>query len=63
MKVFVFDLLPYDKHFEEFKADKFMPYPLPGKYFDRETAARTYEDHFQVWEEMDRLGFDGVGLN
>ena len=63
MKVFVFDLLPYDRHFEEFKTDKFMPYPLPGKYFDREIASRTYEEHFQVWEEMDRLGFDGVGLN
>jgi len=63
MKVFVFDLLPYGAHFDEFKADRFIPYPLPGKHHDAEVAARTYEEHLQVWEEMDRLGFDGVGLN
>jgi alkanesulfonate monooxygenase SsuD/methylene tetrahydromethanopterin reductase-like flavin-dependent oxidoreductase (luciferase family) len=63
MKVYLFDLLAYDKHFEEFKADRFMPYPLPGSYFDPETAARTYAEHLAIWEEMDRLGYDGVGLN
>src|SRR2546430_827931 len=36
---------------------------LPGSYFDAETAARSYEQHVAVWEEMDRLGYDGVGLN
>ena len=30
MKVYLFDLLPYDQHFDEFKAERFMPYPLPG---------------------------------
>src|SRR2546423_2600509 len=40
-----------------------MPFPLPGSYFEAETAARSYEQHLQCWEEMDRLGFDGVGLN
>lgn len=63
MKVFLFDLLAYGKHFEEYKADRFMPYPLSGRHFDAETAARTYEEHLLAWEEMDRLGFDGVGLN
>jgi len=63
MKVFLFDLLAYGKHFDEYKADRFLPYPLPGSHFDAETAARTYEEHLAAWEEMDRLGFDGVGLN
>jgi alkanesulfonate monooxygenase SsuD/methylene tetrahydromethanopterin reductase-like flavin-dependent oxidoreductase (luciferase family) len=63
MKVFVFDLLAYGRHFDEFKADRYMPYPLPGEHFDPEIAAATYEEHLQAWEEMDRLGYDGVGLN
>lgn len=63
MKVFIFDLLAYGRHFEQFKESKYIPYPLPKEHFDAETAARTYEEHLQVWEEMDRLGFDGVGLN
>jgi len=63
MKVFLFDLLPYDGHFDAFKADRFMPYPLPGSHFDPEIAARSYAEHLAVWEEMDRLGYDGVGLN
>ena len=40
-----------------------MTFPLPGSYFDPEIAARSYEQHLAVWEEMDRLGYDGVGLN
>jgi alkanesulfonate monooxygenase SsuD/methylene tetrahydromethanopterin reductase-like flavin-dependent oxidoreductase (luciferase family) len=63
MKVYIFDLLAYDHHFEEFKAKRYMPYPLPGRHFDPEIAARTYEEHLQAWEEMDRFGYDGVGLN
>ena len=63
MKVFVFDLLAYGKHFDQYKATKYLPYPLPGDHYDREVAARTYEEHLKCWEEMDRLGFDGVGLN
>ena len=63
MKVYLMDLLPYGKHFDEFKADRFIPYPLPGKYFDPKVAARTYAEHFEIWSEMEELGFDGVGLN
>ena len=40
-----------------------MPFPLPGRISIREIAARSYEQHLAVWEEMDRLGYDGVGLN
>ncbi|HXP30415.1 MAG TPA: LLM class flavin-dependent oxidoreductase [Stellaceae bacterium] len=63
MKVYVFDLLAYGKHFEDFKANRYIPYPLPREHFDPEIAARTYEEHLVAWQEMDRLGFDGVGLN
>ena len=63
MKVFVFDLLPYGKHFDQYKESKYLPYPLPRDHFDPEIAARTYEEHLLCWEEMDKLGFDGVGLN
>lgn len=63
MKVYLFDLLPYDRHFDEFKAERFMPWPQPGSHFDPQIAARTYAEHLAVWEEMDRIGYDGVGLN
>jgi alkanesulfonate monooxygenase SsuD/methylene tetrahydromethanopterin reductase-like flavin-dependent oxidoreductase (luciferase family) len=63
MKVFIFDLLAYGQHFDQYKQTKYLPYPLPKNHFDREVAARTYEEHLKCWEEMDRLGFDGVGLN
>ncbi len=63
MKVFIFDLLAYGKHFDQYKASKYLPYPLPKDHYDPEVAARTYEEHLKCWEEMDRLGFDGVGLN
>ena len=57
------DLLPYGHRFDEFAAGRYLPYPLPGKHFNREIAARTYEEHLEAWVELDRLGFDGVGLN
>lgn len=63
MKVYIFDLLAYDKHFDEFRAERFMPYPLERRHFDGAIAARTYAEHLEAWQEMDRLGFDGVGLN
>src|ERR1700750_536031 len=63
MKVFVFDLLAYGHHFENYKRDKFIPYPLPREHWDPKTGALTYEQHLEAWAEMDRLGFDGVGLN
>ena len=63
MKIYVMDLLPYGRRFHEFESTRYLPYPLPGRYFDRDIAARTYEEHLRAWEELDRLGFDGVGLN
>ena len=63
MKVFVFDLLPYAEHLDHLKQGKELPYPLPRRHFKPEVAVRTYEEHLTAWEEMDRLGFDGVGFN
>ena len=63
MKVFVFDLLAYGEQLEHLKIGNELPYPLPKKYFKPEVAARTYAEHLDAWEELDRLGYDGVGFN
>jgi alkanesulfonate monooxygenase SsuD/methylene tetrahydromethanopterin reductase-like flavin-dependent oxidoreductase (luciferase family) len=63
MKVFVFDLLAYGEQLEHLKVDSELPYPLPNQYFKPEVAARTYAEHLEAWEELDRLGYDGVGFN
>jgi alkanesulfonate monooxygenase SsuD/methylene tetrahydromethanopterin reductase-like flavin-dependent oxidoreductase (luciferase family) len=63
MKVFVFDLLPYGEHLEHLKVGSELPYPLPSTHFKPEVAVRTYAEHLAAWEEMDRLGYDGVGFN
>ena len=63
IKVFVFDLLAYGEQLEHLKIDSELPYPLPKKYFKPEVAARTYAEHLEAWEELDRLGYDGVGFN
>jgi hypothetical protein len=63
MKVFVFDLLAYGEQLEHLKVGNELPYPLPNRYFKPEVAARTYAEHLEAWEELDRLGYDGVGFN
>jgi alkanesulfonate monooxygenase SsuD/methylene tetrahydromethanopterin reductase-like flavin-dependent oxidoreductase (luciferase family) len=63
MKVYLMDLLPYGRHFDEFKADRKIPYPLSGSHFDPKVAAADYAAHLDIWSEMEELGFDGVGLN
>src|SRR5262252_7782807 len=63
MKVFVFDLLPYGEWLEELMVGGVLPYPLPKRHFKAEVAVRTYAEHLAAWEEMDRLGYDGVGFN
>jgi alkanesulfonate monooxygenase SsuD/methylene tetrahydromethanopterin reductase-like flavin-dependent oxidoreductase (luciferase family) len=63
MKVFVFDLLAYGEELEHLKTGSELPYPLPGRHFRPEVAARTYAEHLAAWEELDRLGYDGVGFN
>ena len=63
MKVFVFDLLAYGEQLDHLKIGSELPYPLPKQHFEPEVAARTYAEHLAAWEELDRLGYDGVGFN
>jgi alkanesulfonate monooxygenase SsuD/methylene tetrahydromethanopterin reductase-like flavin-dependent oxidoreductase (luciferase family) len=64
MKVFVFDLLAYDANLDHLKnGEPELPYPLAKQHFDADTAMRTYEEHLDAWELLDRLGYDGVGFN
>ena len=63
MKVFVFDLLAYGENLDHLKAGSELPYPLSKRHFKSDVAVRTYAEHLDAWEEMDRLGYDGVGFN
>ena len=63
MQVFVFDLLPYGAYLDDLEHGKALPYPLGKDYFDPKIAVRTYAEHLDAWEELDRLGYDGVGFN
>jgi alkanesulfonate monooxygenase SsuD/methylene tetrahydromethanopterin reductase-like flavin-dependent oxidoreductase (luciferase family) len=63
MKVFVFDLLAYGEQLDHLRTADGLPYPLPKAHFKPEVAVRTYAEHLAAWEEMDRLGYDGVGFN
>jgi alkanesulfonate monooxygenase SsuD/methylene tetrahydromethanopterin reductase-like flavin-dependent oxidoreductase (luciferase family) len=63
MQVFVFDLLAYGEQLEHLKVGDELPYPLSNRHFKPEVAVRTYAEHLDAWEEMDRLGYDGVGFN
>ena len=64
MKVFVFDLLAYDANLDHLKGGETeLPYPLAKRHFDAGRAVRTYEEHLDAWEALDRFGYDGVGFN
>jgi alkanesulfonate monooxygenase SsuD/methylene tetrahydromethanopterin reductase-like flavin-dependent oxidoreductase (luciferase family) len=64
MKVFVFDLLAYDANLDHLKeGGPELPYPLARRHFDAATAERTYAEHLDAWEALDRFGYDGVGFN
>src|SRR5690349_24653858 len=64
MTVFVFDLLAYGESLEHLKkGGAELPYPLGKQHFKADVAVRTYAEHLAAWEEMDRLGYDGVGFN
>jgi alkanesulfonate monooxygenase SsuD/methylene tetrahydromethanopterin reductase-like flavin-dependent oxidoreductase (luciferase family) len=64
VKVFVFDLLAYDANLDHLKnGGPELPYPLARRYFDADTAMRTYQEHLDAWELLDKLGYDGVGFN
>src|SRR5215471_2901099 len=63
MKVFVFDLLAYGENVDHIKHGQELPYPLPPRHFKADVAVKTYAEHLAAWEELDRLGYDGVGFN
>jgi alkanesulfonate monooxygenase SsuD/methylene tetrahydromethanopterin reductase-like flavin-dependent oxidoreductase (luciferase family) len=64
VKVFVFDLLPYGENLEHLKNGATeLPWPLERRFFKPEVAVRTYAEHLDAWEELDKLGYDGVGFN
>jgi len=63
MKVFIFDLLPYRENLDYLKKDGELPRPLGRRYFKPEEQIKTYAEHLEAWEEMERLGFDGVVMN
>jgi alkanesulfonate monooxygenase SsuD/methylene tetrahydromethanopterin reductase-like flavin-dependent oxidoreductase (luciferase family) len=63
MKVFLFDLLAYGENLEHLRTGIELPYPLSKKHFKADVAVRTYAEHLAAWEEMDQLGYDGVGFN
>jgi alkanesulfonate monooxygenase SsuD/methylene tetrahydromethanopterin reductase-like flavin-dependent oxidoreductase (luciferase family) len=64
MEVIVFDLVPYREHVDHLVgAGGELPWPLPKRHFDPQAAVLTYAEHLRAWEELDRLGFDGVGFN
>ena len=62
MKVFLFDLLPYGRHREDLVENGRLPWPF-AKHFETAVQVRTYAEHFDAWEEMERVGFDGIGFN
>src|SRR5258708_36990590 len=63
MKVFVFDLLAYGENLDHIKVGSELPYPLSSRHFKSDVAVGTYAEHLDAWEELDRLGYDGVGFN
>src|ERR1700730_13758036 len=63
MKVFVFDLLAYGEQLDHLKVGSELAYPLSNRHFKPEVAVRTYAEHLEAWEEMDKLRFNGVGFN
>src|SRR3954468_12461642 len=64
MKVFVFDLLAYDANLDHLKGGgPELPYPLSQQHFKADVAVRTYAEHLEAWEALDRFGYDGVGFN
>ncbi len=62
MKVFLFDLLPYGKHMDHLAQNGRLPWPF-SPHVDPEIQVRTYAEHLDAWEEMERVGFDGISFN
>ena len=63
MKVFLFDLMHYKTDLEKFAVDGVLPEQMGRSYVDPRAVVETYAEHLDAWEEMERLGFDGIGVN
>jgi alkanesulfonate monooxygenase SsuD/methylene tetrahydromethanopterin reductase-like flavin-dependent oxidoreductase (luciferase family) len=63
MQVFVFDLVHYGKNLDHLKVNGQLPAPLGKRYFEPDVAIETYADHLDAWVEIERLGYDGIGVN
>ncbi|NIO08910.1 MAG: LLM class flavin-dependent oxidoreductase, partial [Deltaproteobacteria bacterium] len=40
--------------------DEPMPFPVPGRMWDRSRGEKLYDDHMRFVRSLDELGFDGV---
>ena len=63
MKVFVFDLLPYPEHLDELENGIGAALSAGQGAFQAGRSGATYAEHLDAWEELDKLGYDGVGFN
>ena len=63
MKVFVFDLLAYGETSRSPEGRHRAALSAAREHFKADVAVRTYAEHLDAWEEIDRLGYDGVGFN
>ena len=54
---------PTANNLDHLKDGTELPYPLGKAHFKPDVAVRTYAEHLDAWEELDRLGYDGVGFN
>ena len=62
MKVFVFDWTAYAENVDKFRVDGEMP-RLVREHFNGNAAVRTYQNHIEAWQELEKQGFDGVAIN
>lgn len=63
MKVFLFDLMHYKVDLDRFKVNGELPRLMGRSFVDPQAVAETYAEHLAAWEEMERVGFDGIGVN
>jgi alkanesulfonate monooxygenase SsuD/methylene tetrahydromethanopterin reductase-like flavin-dependent oxidoreductase (luciferase family) len=63
VQVFLFDLMHYKADISRFEVDGVLPRRLGRSAFDAKAAVETYAEHLDAWEEMEKVGFDGIGVN
>ena len=63
MKVFIFDLMHYKTDLSRYVESGKLPPKLGRSFFDADAAVETYAEHLDAWDEMERVGFDGIGVN